>query len=225
MTFSIGALALGLIGLPVVGFASGLSGELSRAQLAEVTGGGQVVMTEDVEGLPWPRIRAYRVVNATPAEVAAVFFDYENAKAFVPNVIKSQIATEHSLCTKDVDYAVDVPILPDETYTCRNVMTSDREGSFCIAWKLLRAKSTKSSEGSFQVEPFGDRTLMRYQNLVVPGSSFAGLLKHAAVDQLRATVEAIAREAERLRRDDPAKLAKKVAELDAALGKSATVRN
>ena len=41
-------------------------------------------MTEDIAGKPWPRIKVYRLINATPEQVAAVFFDYESAKTFVP---------------------------------------------------------------------------------------------------------------------------------------------
>ncbi len=106
--------------------ADSIFSELTSTQKGEVETGSQVVVTENIEGKPWPRIKVYRLVNASPEQVAAVFFDYENAKSFVPNVIKSEISNRLSACTMDVDYGLDVPIFPDEFYTVRNSLKADR---------------------------------------------------------------------------------------------------
>ena len=63
--------------------ADSILSELTPAQKVQVQDGSQVVITEDIQGKPWPRIKVYRLINATPEQVTAVFFDYESAKSFV----------------------------------------------------------------------------------------------------------------------------------------------
>lgn len=190
--------------------------QLSPAQLQEVKSGKQVLVTEAVEGKAWPRVRVYRVINATPEEVAAVFFDYANAKSFVPNLLKSEVSKKISACSFEVDYGVDVPILPDEFYTVRNSLVQKGD-IYNIDWKLIRAVQTKDSVGDFRVEPFGEKSLIRYQNLVTPGSSMAGLLKGKAVDQMEQTVTAIGKKVESQKKDHPQDLQRQVEAMRAAL--------
>ncbi len=165
---------------------------LNPDQQADVKKGSQVVLTEKVEGKPWPRVRIYRTIDATPEQVAAVFFDFGNAKAFVPNVLKSEISNRVSTCVVDVDYGLNVPILPDEFYTTRNTVRQAEAGQYCFDWKLLRAVQTKDSVGSFRVAPMGAKAVVCYENLVTPGSSMAGLLRGKAIEQMTDTVTALA---------------------------------
>ena len=137
--------------------ADSLLSELNSAQKCQVEDGSQVVVTENIEGKPWPRIKVYRLVDASPEQVAAVFFDYESAKSFVPNVIKSEISNRLSACTMDVDYGLDVPIFPDEFYTVRNNLRLIDDNSYCIDWKLLRSVLTKDSVGNIPRRAMGGK--------------------------------------------------------------------
>lgn len=198
--------------------AQSLLADLDKAQLAEVERGRQVLTTQLVEGKPWPRVRLYqKVENTSPEEVAAVFFNYQNAKSFIPKVIKSDIAREISSCIVEVDYGIDIPILPDEFYTARNSMVADPDGSYCVSWELVKALQTKASEGNLRIEEWGSGSVIRYTNLVTPGSAMAGLLKIPAIDQMKQTVHAIVRQAEAQKRDYPQKLEKEVQSLQRAL--------
>jgi hypothetical protein len=197
--------------------ADSILSELSSAQKCEVQDGSQVVVTENVEGKPWPRIKVYRLVNARPEQVAAVFFDYESAKSFVPNVIKSEVANRLSACTMDVDYGLDVPIFPDELYTVRNNLRLIDEDSYCIDWKLLRSVLTKDSVGNFRVEPWEGKAVICYQNLVTPGSNIAVLLRGRAIEQMKETTKALAAHVEKEKSGDPPGLKRQVAALRAAL--------
>jgi hypothetical protein len=200
-------------------WAGDLLDELSPSQQAEVKKGEQILITEDIEGKPWPKVKVYRIIDATPEEVAAVFCDFSNAKSFVPKLLKSEISNRVSPTVVEVDYGVDVPILPDEYYTVRNTIKSTGKDTYKIEWKLLRAVQTKDSLGSMRVEPFGDgKCLMAYHNLVVPGSGMAGLLRGKAIEQMRDTVTAIGEHAESQKTGNPAGLKKQVEALRAALG-------
>lgn len=210
------ALFLSLTSAPLAQ-AADILGELDSAQKATLKKGSQVVVIEDIKGKPWPRVTIYKLVGATPEEVAAVFFDYEDNKSFVPNLLKSEISRRISPQSSEVDYGVDVPILPDEYYTVRNTITRIAPDQYRIDWKLVRAVQTKDSVGSFRIEPYEDQTLICYQNLVTPGSSMAGLLRKTAISQMKDAATAIAQRAETLKTHNPEQLKKQVEELRAAL--------
>lgn len=192
--------------------------DLNSSQLGQIKSGQMITITEEVEGKPWPKVKCYRLVKATPEETAAVFFDYKNAKQFVPNVLKSDISNQISPTVAEIDYGIDVPILPDEYYTVRNTLTMPGENCYKFHWKLLKAIQTKDSEGTFRTEPFEGGTIISYHNLVTPGSSMAGLLRGKALSQMKETVEAIAARVEKEKTTMPAELKRQVGELQKALG-------
>lgn len=198
--------------------ADSLLSELSSAQKCQVEEGSQVVITENIDGKPWPRVKVYRLVDASPEQVTAVFFDYESASSFVPNVIKSEISNKVSSCTMDVDYGLDVPILPDEFYTVRNSLRSVGGNSYCIDWKLLRSVLTRDSVGSIRVEPWEGKAAICYQNLVTPASNIAALLRGRAIEQMKETTKALAAKVEKEKSANPPGLKRQVAALRAALG-------
>jgi len=214
---SLAAITLGLAGACTSLPAGEILQGLSAPQQSQVKSGTQILITEDVEGKPWPRITIYQTVNATPEEVAAVFFDYEDNKSFVPNLLKSVISKRISPCITEIDYGVSIPILPDEFYTVRNSIKESPPGSYRADWKLVRAVQTKDSVGSFSIEPLDGKTIIRYQNLVTPGSSMAGLLRKSAISQMKDAATAIAGRAEKLKSSNPALLKKQVESLRTAL--------
>jgi hypothetical protein len=197
--------------------ADSLLSELSSAQRCQVHDGSQVIITENVEGKPWPRIKVYRLVDASPEQVTAVFFDYESAKSFVPNVIKSQISNRLSACTMDVDYGLDVPVFPDEFYTVRNNLKLIDENSYCIDWKLLRSVLTKDSIGNIRIEPWEGKAVICYQNLVTPASNIAVLLRGKAIEQMKETTQALAERVEKEKTANLPGLKRQIAALRAAL--------
>ena len=213
-------LLLALIFCPVL-MASSLLEDLDAKQIEEIARGGQVVLLQPVEGKPWPRVRVYQKVDATPEEVAAVFFDYKNAKSYIPKVIKSEISRQVSPCVAEVDYGIDVPILPDEYYTALNTMTAGPDGGYLVTWSLVRALQTKASEGSLRIERWKEGAVIRYTNLVTPSSIMAGLLKFTAIDQIRSTVRAIAMRVGKQKAEKPEALKEEIRDLESALKKEA----
>jgi hypothetical protein len=200
----------------------GMLDGLDAAQRRAVFEGGQVSVEESVDGKPWPRVRVYQKVGASPEEVAAVFSDYGKAHTFVPDVLSSRIVESRSPHTHDVEYEVEVPILPDERYTARNSLEALPGGGFRVSWKLLAALQTKDAVGNLLIEPHGEGgSVLCYTNLVTPGSSMAGLLRSAAMARMRKTVDAIVEKVELEKRERPADLAVQVGKFRASLGEPA----
>jgi len=196
---------------------SGILDEISGAQAVQVLAGTQIVLQEEVAGKPWPKVRLYQKVKATSDEVISVFFDYKNAKGYIPKILKSDISKRISPCVMEVDYGVDVPILPDEYYTVRNTLREYGNGGYRVDWTLLRALQTKASEGSLRVEPCEGGSILCYTNLVTPSSGMAGLLRTKAIEQMRNTVSAIVQQVESQRSLHPEALAAQVAAMKKAL--------
>jgi len=195
-----------------------LTDELSSEQRSAVAAGSQVVIREDIPGQPWPRVRVYQRVHAAPEEVAAVFFDYEKAKSYIPDVLESQVSKRHSPRIFEVDYKVEVPILPDEMYTARNEIEMLQLGSYRISWRVLKALQTKAAVGNLRIERYGDsESLICYMNLVTPGSSVAVLLKNLAMKRMEKIVAAIALESEKQKTQAPRDLARQIEILRAAI--------
>jgi len=192
--------------------------ELDAAQAARVKLGEQVALREEVAGKPWPKVRMYQKANATPEEVAAVFFDYNNAKKYIPDLLKSDISKRVSPKVQEVDYGVDVPILPDEYYTVRNTVSACEGGAYRFDWLLLKARQTKASEGNLRIEPFGEgKAVLCYTNFVTPGSSMASVLKSQAISRMEATVKAIVRQVETQKSANPQDLSRQLEDLRKAL--------
>jgi len=207
-------------GILIFGVSAGradLLKELTTAQQSEVRAGNQVTVLMEVPGEPWPRVTIYRLIPSTPVRVAAVFFDYENTASYIPKVLKSAISKAHSPSVADVDYGISVPILPDEFYTSQNRLARLPDGGYLISWHLVRAIQTKASTGELRVMPFGKGTLLRYRILTTPSSGMAGILRGKAIEMIKDTVTAIAKEVERQQSQDPAGLEKRVKALQAAL--------
>jgi hypothetical protein len=200
--------------------------ELTAEQRATIDDGGQVFLTWDISSSAWPRACVYQHIDAMPEEAAAVFANYERHLIFIPKLRKSRISRVIDPVTAEVDYTLRVPIVADEDYTVRPSLSTYNSGaSYKIDWTLVRATSTKATEGSVRFEPQHsdkvqrDGTLMAYCNFVTPGSRLAkfGFIKSKAMALVRATAGAIVTEVERERAGDRALLDAELRTLRAAL--------
>ena len=192
--------------------------ELDASDRAKLLAGQQVALQEEVEGKPWPRLQIYQLVRATPEEVAAVFFDYNNSKTFVPDLLHSKISKKISPCVLEVDYEVDVPILADEAYTARNDLKTTEDGGYRVSWNLVRALQTKDATGHLRIDTHGeDESIICYTNLVTPSSGMAGILKKIAISRMKKTVEAMVHQVQNQKSNHPNDLARQVAALREAI--------
>jgi carbon monoxide dehydrogenase subunit G len=190
---------------------------LSPAERRQIEAGKTLYIPHDV-GQPWPRAVVYRLVAASPREVMAVFTNYAAASQFVPNVVRSRVDKEITPWEMDVFYELSVPLLPNETYTATNLLAfRDKGRQIEVSWKARDARYFKSSVGNLRVEAHGSGTVMRYTNLVDPGTQFARLLRSTAEKQIKQTVDAIADRVAFLKKNRPAELEREVARLDEIL--------
>jgi hypothetical protein len=189
--------------------------ELTVEQRAMIDDGRQVFLTWDVSGSAWPRACVYQHIDAMPEEAAAVFTNYERHLAFIPSLRKSTVSRVIDPVTAEVDYTLRVPIVADEHYTVRARLSTYNGGaSYRTDWTLVRATSTKATEGNVRFEPQRsdgaqrDGTLMAYCNFVTPGSRLAklGFIRSKAMALVRQTAGAIVAEVERARASDRALL-------------------
>jgi hypothetical protein len=192
------AIAFLLIAMLVVpDMRAGLLDEVPQDARDELAAGQTVVKSENVPGAPWPKLELYRVVDAPPQILIDLFSDYPAAPSYTPGMLSAKVIANNPDGTKDVEYRVKVPVLQSITYSVRN--TYIRKGnSYEVKWTLLRSPLAKASDGSLKIEPYGKgKTLMRYTNLTVPVTNLVAGLKNQALNEARATVRAIATEAER----------------------------
>jgi hypothetical protein len=196
---------------------AGAYDQLTPEQQATVQSGGQVFITQDVSGKPWPKAFLYQRVDATPEEAAAVFADYELQSSYIPGLTKSKISRRVDAATAEVDYTLKSSFVT-ENYTVRDTVSSyDAGQSYKIAWALVRAETTKAIEGDVKFERLGTATLMVYYNFVVPGIPGAGLVQGRAMKQVRETAQAVAKQVEKERRNDRALLDRQLEILRTAL--------
>lgn len=200
--------------------------ELTAEQRATIDDGRQVFLTWDVSGSAWPRACVYQHIDAMPEEAAAVFANYDRHLAFIPKLRKSTISRVIDPVTAEVDYTLSVPIVADEHYTVRARLSTYNGGvSYKTEWTLVRATSTKATEGNVRFEPHRsvrsqrDGTLMAYCNLVTPGSRLAklGFIKSKGLALIRETGGAIVAEVERERAGNRALLDAELRTLRSAL--------
>jgi len=210
-------LPLGLLLAALASAGADILSDLSADDQHKVKSGAQVMLTESLAGYPWPKVRVYQFVNASPREVIAVFTDYNNATTFVPNCLKSEISKTVSRLVTDVDYVIDVPILADEAYTVRDTLSAEPDGALKVHWKMLKATSIQESEGNLLAEPMGNGSIIRYTNLVKPSSMAAPLLRGVAMSQMKDTVNAIVEHVEK-QKSNPVALKTELNRLDSALG-------
>ena len=197
---------------------SNLIEELNPTQRSILQDGGQVIITENIAGDVWPRARIYQMISASAEETMAVFFDCESAYTYVPHLTHSVISKKIDARTYEVDYRLNIPIMPDERYTVRSSLHPLQDGRYELDWKLLRATTTRASEGSFRVQLYGEnKSIFCYSSLVVPGSRFAIVLRGLALEQLQQTVWALVNQITKQKNQNPEGLQLQITTLRKAL--------
>lgn len=165
---------------------------LTPAQQTLLNSGKPLVLEEEVPGNPWPRFTIYQLVKASPAQVAAVFWDCEKDSEYIPNCTKVSVLSRPFRNVVEAEYTLRMPFLiPDEVYVSRNELRRTADGSYGVCWKVLRSRYTKSCLGDLRLDEHDGWTLIRYSNLVEPGSRIAKLLKSSASRQVVESVQSL----------------------------------
>jgi hypothetical protein len=174
----------------------GLPADLSAAQLQTLKSGKLVVNSIKVPGGPWPRLQVYTLVNAPVFSVEAVFRDYEGAASYIPNLVSANVLSQPSPNIYEVKYTSSMPLVGQTSNTVRNIYSYDGD-ALVVKWSLMESSLADESTGELRVEPYGAGSVLRYTNYVKPKSSLAVLAKSAALSEVKQTVTAIKKEAEK----------------------------
>ncbi len=183
---------------------------LTSQQQELLSSGKPLVIEECVAGNPWPRYTVYMLVKASSAQSAAVFWDCELDPKYVPNCLSVHLVGTPQPWIREAEYTLKMPMmLPNEVYVSRNEIHAEEiPGVYEVSWNVLRASYIKGSKGNLRIEPFGNgsdqehRSLLRYTNLVMPGSSIAGLLQSMARSEVIQSVKALCTQIEQERASD-----------------------
>ena len=194
---------------------------LSSQQQELLSSGKPLVLEEAVPGNPWPRYTVYMLVNASAAQSAAVFWDCELDSKYVPNCLSVKLVGAPQPWIREGEYTLKMPMmLPNEVYVSQNEMhAAESPGVYEISWNVLRASYIKGSKGNLRIEPFGkgseqeSKALLRYTNLVMPGSSIAGLLQSMARSEVIQSVKALSTQIEQERVSNPQLLDHQIQEM------------
>lgn len=197
------------------------SADLTGEQRRLIDAGGQVFVTRDSANTPWPMAWVYQFIGATPEEAAAVFADVERQTEYVPDLKRSRITRMIAPNVMEVAQEMRVPVVKDEWWDVRDSVSVRDDGSYRIAWTLVRARTTKSVAGYAHFEAYHNSitgrngTLLIYHNFAVPGSRMAGigLVQRHALKKLRETARALRDQIDRERRNEPDLLARQLAAL------------
>jgi hypothetical protein len=196
---------------------------LTQQQQEQLTAGNHVVLEEEVPDNPWPRFVIYHLVNSSPEQVAAVFWDCELDPKYVPNCLTVELKVRPKSWIHEAEYTLSMPLmLPNEVYTSRNELKSPSPNNYEISWKVLQARYIKGSEGNLRIEPHGDKgdkCLLCYSNLVMPGGQIAALLRGKARNEVIESVGALVHQVEHEIQNSPQLIQNQQTELEKSLGK------
>ena len=170
---------------------------LTPDQKAQLPSGKPVVTEEEVEGNPWPKLTINQLVKASPAQVAAVFWNSELDTKYLPNCSSARVIARPSRSVQEARFTLKMPLfLPDELHVSRITVKRPVLDTYEIAWNVLESRYSKECSGTIRIEPHGDHSLISYQTLVKPRGNFAGLLRWPAQVIIVDSVKALARQVE-----------------------------
>jgi hypothetical protein len=188
-------------------------GPLTALEFERLRAGALVVKTADLPNFPWPEVTVYRRIAATPAQVMAVYVDFESQAAYMPGLATSRIVKREGPSLFHVFYEAEVTG-PNERYTvAMSVARAAR--AFQATWHLLMARYARQLSGSLIVEPFDGGALLTYTNRVDPGILGVAFGTPESVSRrVQATIDALAARVEGLAAGQPTYLADLVSGLE-----------
>ena len=165
--------------------------------------GEQVLSTEKVNANPWPRIRIYQLVDATPLETLAIFLALDHQKNYLPNVKESDPVKHVSPTEVYTSYELELPWpLSNSHYTHASDFKKVSKDEYTAKWWMITSESAESVKGSAKFTAYKGKTIMEYNSLVKPKSFLAGLVKNTMLEDTQSSIEAVRTELARLKKED-----------------------
>ena len=108
-----------------------------------------MVRPRSIEGFPWPEVTVYARAGATPAEVMAVYVDFNAHVTFLPEMVQSRIVGHDGPTVWRVFYEYEVDG-PNERYTV-TARLRRVTGGYETAWDLVTARYARRLSGEMRV--------------------------------------------------------------------------
>lgn len=197
-----------------------IADDLTADEMTKLQKGELIFKTESAPESDWPKTYTYVLINSTPEEMAAVFWDADLYKTYIGSMKESKVVSRPEKNTAIVDYELEVPIVSNEKYTVKNKISTYQNGrSYKIDWRLVKASTTRDSIGWAKIEQQGNGSIMAYYSFVIPGGSMAGIgiIKDKAMKQVRESVRALQKQTEKERGDNRPLLDKQIGVIRTAL--------
>jgi hypothetical protein len=110
---------------------------LAPAQQQKLRDGSQVVLTRRHSGEFYPEVWVYQLVDATPEEALAVYYDYERHKDYMPYVTAAAIEEGRGRADSVVDWTVKVPVLGIKHSLYRHHIEASN-GDYRMHWESIQ---------------------------------------------------------------------------------------
>jgi hypothetical protein len=196
-----------LLSLTSINVFGSLSVESLSKEEQELLNKGEVVKKiKWIENHVWPQVTIYSLIPHKPIENLAAFTDYKSHKAFIPDMLESDIQKKISDLEAHVKFVMKMPWpVNKETHVTDNLISKAGENHYVLKWSLVSADLLKDTTGFLDFQAQGDKTLFTYQTQITPNSSLAGLFKsRVAGDVEKSVKKIISRLNENINSKDPA---------------------
>jgi hypothetical protein len=174
------------------GFATTLPAELNQAEMAKVANRELIIHSKDVARCPWPELTVFALIDVSPVEAVALFSNYQDQKTYIPDLVRSDPARRIAENETIVNFEMRLPWpLANSRYSTGNVFNRLPNDKYEICWYLVESDSLIDSKGTVQFIPYANKTLLKYQAFVHPGSRLASIFSSRAKGAITKTVHAI----------------------------------
>lgn len=163
------------------------------AEKSQLQNGELLVYEKDIDGKPWPESTYYTLINISPLASLSVFSDFVAQQNYIPRIAEAKEKEYKSPWDIHVAVKAEVPWPINEThYTTGNILERPDDNFYRLTWYLVDAEHFNDTYGYISFKPYGNKTLMVYNSLVDPKTSFlANLFKGKIRNETREVVEAI----------------------------------
>lgn len=177
--------------------------ELSPKELKALNSKKQILKTEQVKDLPWPRVIIYQRIKASPLEAMAIFFAVDHQKNYIPNLKVSKIIKQPSPEQTHVKYLMEMPWpISDSKYIHGHTLSSPSKDEYKVQWWMIESNATDKAQGYAHFIKHDEETIMKYSSLVVPKSIVANLIESTMLKDVSKTMKITKDEIERVKNND-----------------------
>ncbi len=181
--------------------------EFTQAEQVRLTNKELIINSVQIPKCPWPEITVMTLIDASPAEAAALFSHYQDHKSYIHDLIKSEPIRRITENETIVNFEMQTPWpLTNSKYCTGNVLKRLENNEYELSWYLVESDSLVDSKGRAQFIPYGKKTLLKYRSLIHPDSKLASMFSSKVKGGITKTVQAIVRYIEETKRKNPEKI-------------------